>query len=453
MVSYASKVLLPQGIGKVSSAQNIAQYFVLIASLGLPAYGTKRIASCCGDQEQINKTYSELFFINMCSTFICSIAYYGMLTSVLFYRERFPVYAATGLAILFNFFNIDWYYQGTEEYKYIMLRSLMVKILSLIFLVLYVRTDKDWVAYALILTLSKVANYLFNIVHVRKRVKLQLIHLDIKQHIKPVFILLAAAVAVEIYTLADTTMLTFMCGDEIVGYYSNSIKCISVIRTLIAAVCATFLPRLSYYYAQKDYAHFHDLITRGFKIILTFTLPAAIGCALVSDDFIPLLYGSNFMGSITTTKILSISIVTVAFSNFIGYQILVTVGKEKIMLISTIVGAVVNVILNYFLIGRFKQNGAALASVITEGAVALIQLLSIRKIVKLGPIVKRCVIPSAVGSLLMAGVLFILKPHMPSGIIRLCVCILLGMVIYAVVNILLKNDLITFIVGKAKKQR
>lgn len=451
MISYASKVLQPQGIGKVSSAQNIAQYFVLIAALGLPTYGTKKIAACCGDTNKINQTFSELFVINFCSTLLCSVVYYMMIIAFPFYRERFPVYAAAGLAIVFNFFNIDWYYQGIEEYKYIMLRGLMVKILSLAFVFIFVRTEKDYVAYALILTLSKVANYLFNIIHVRSRIKFLIKNINPLQHLKPVLVLLSAAIAVEIYTLADTTMLTFMCGDTIVGYYSNSIKCISVIRTLIAAVCAVFLPRLSFYYAKGDLENFNGLITRGFKILFTFTLPAAIGCALVASDFIPLLFGASFTGSITTTQILSISIITVAFSNFIGYQILVTIGKEKIMLISTVVGAVVNVIMNYFLIRLMQHNGAAIASVITEGTVAMIQLISIRKSVKIGSMLRECIIPSTVGALLLAIILISIRSTMCEGILRLIVCVVLGVLIYMITNMLLKNDMVSMIIRKVKR--
>lgn len=452
MISYASQVLQPQGIGRVSSAQNIAQYFVLVAALGLPTYGTKKIAACLGVKKEVNRTFSELIIINTVSTIICSVAYYLMISVLPFYRERFPIYAATGLAIVFNFFNIDWYYQGTEEYRYIMLRSLVVKILSLGVLLVFVRTPNDIVQYALVVTMAKVANYIFNIIHVRHRVNFTLEDINVKQHIKQVIVLLAAAIAVEVYTLADTTMLTFMCGDEIVGYYSNSIKCISVIRTLIAAVCAVFLPRLSFYYAKKDYDSFNNLITRGFKILFTFTIPAAIGCALVADDFIPVLFGTSFLGSVVTTRILAISVITVAFSNFIGYQILVTVGKEKIMLISTVVGAAVNVILNYFLIRLYQHNGAAVASVITEGNVALIQLISIRKVVKLGPMLKETILPSLAGAGSMIILIVIFKNVFNSGILRLAISIMIGIATYFVVNIALKNDLVPMVMNKLRRK-
>ena len=41
---YVSRILLPVGVGKVASAQNIASYFITVAALGLPSYGVREFA-------------------------------------------------------------------------------------------------------------------------------------------------------------------------------------------------------------------------------------------------------------------------------------------------------------------------------------------------------------------------------------------------------------------------
>ena len=61
---YVSRVLLADGIGRVSSAKNLATYFVLIAALGMPTYGTKRIAESHDDEDKLSKVFTELFIMD-----------------------------------------------------------------------------------------------------------------------------------------------------------------------------------------------------------------------------------------------------------------------------------------------------------------------------------------------------------------------------------------------------
>ena len=243
--AYVSRILLAEGIGKVSSAQNIVTYFTLLAALGLPTYGTKVVAAHGNTRESRSKVFSELFCINAVSTTVCTILYYLMVFEIPYFQQRKELSIVCGLAIVFNIINVDWFYQGREEYGYIMIRSVIVKIASLLAIFVLVKDSNDFLAYAVIVTLSKVVNNIYNIIHLRKYATLTFSGLNIRKHIKPVVVLLAASIAIEIYTLADTTMLTFIHGDAVVGYYTTARKGIDVIRTMLTAICAVFVPRLS----------------------------------------------------------------------------------------------------------------------------------------------------------------------------------------------------------------
>ena len=438
--AYVSRILLAEGIGKVSSAQNIVTYFTILAALGIPTYGIKMIATNGNSREKQSKIFSELFFINAISTTICSIFYYLLILTVPFFYERRLLFSICGLSIVFNIINIDWLYQGKEEYKYIMIRSIIIKILSLLAIFFLVKKVNDYIIYALILTLANALNYIFNIIHSKKYVDLVCHNLAFIKHLSPVFTLLAASIAIEIYTLADTTMLTFMKGDEVVGYYTTAMKGVQVIKTLATSVCAVFLPRLSYYYSINQKDQFNKLIDKGFKILAYITIPACIGIELVAKDAIVVLFGKNFIESANTMRILSISIVTVAFSNFIGYQILITIGKEKIMFLSTVVGAFVNVILNYFMIPNLGCNGAAIASAITEISVTIVQCIAIIGVVKI-KVNRQFVLSLGISCLFMVSSVVIIQNIIDITGIRLVLSILVGMFVYFFISIIRKNEL------------
>ena len=126
--SYVSHVLLPAGVGRVSYANTIAAYFVLIASLGLPSYGVKAIAQSNVNKEQRSRTFLELFLLILWPlSFVRSHIILFCQSFSTFCRPR-PLFNVMGLMLIFEYlFNIDWFLSGMEEYVYISVRSFIVK--------------------------------------------------------------------------------------------------------------------------------------------------------------------------------------------------------------------------------------------------------------------------------------------------------------------------------------
>ena len=113
--AYISRVLLAEGIGKVNSASNIVQYFVILAALGLPTYGTKVIAAKSKEKKELSKAFSELFLINAISSTVCTLCYYIMIFNVSYFRDKIQLFVVMGFLIPLNIINVDWFYQGQEE--------------------------------------------------------------------------------------------------------------------------------------------------------------------------------------------------------------------------------------------------------------------------------------------------------------------------------------------------
>ena len=114
---YVARILLPDAVGTVAYAQNIAQYFVIFAFLGIPTYGVREIAKVRNDREERSKVYSELLVINFISTCIFSAVYLIVILSVTSFRENLPLYLVTGSAIALKALNNSWLYEGMEEFN------------------------------------------------------------------------------------------------------------------------------------------------------------------------------------------------------------------------------------------------------------------------------------------------------------------------------------------------
>ena len=379
--SYLARVLSVIGVGKVAAAQNIAQYFVVIAALGMGNYGTRAIAKALTYRDK-SKTFSELFLINAISTTICLVVYYAMVFLGQFFEAERTLYLVVGLNIFLNYFNVDWFYQGTEDYRYIMIRSISVKFISLICLLVFVRDDSDYVIYALINCLATAGNYIFNVINLRKYTKLTFEKLRIGVHFKSIFILLASSIAIELYTMVDTTMLNILKTELDVGYYTNAVKIIRMISGCIIAIGAVVLPRLSYYYQSKQYDEFKKTCQSITKILLLFSVPAFLGVVLLADDIVLVLFGADFFNSVQTIRILSVLIMIFAIAGGFSAQAIIARNKDKFYLYSVLSGAFVNVILNSFLIPKMSYNGAAIASVCAEIVVMSVQVYFIRDVLR-----------------------------------------------------------------------
>lgn len=382
---YVSHILESDRVGAVSYAQNIVSYFVLLASVGIPSFGVRGIAKCKTPEER-NKLFNTLFWLNALTTAISIVLYGTLVVSVPLFRENYILYMIAGIQLVFSFFNVDWLFEGMEEYRYISIRSIIIKLLALAALFVFIHEKDDYIIYALIFCVAIGGNNILNIIRSRKYVVLSFKDVNIFEYIKPIMILFVASLAIELYTMIDTTMLGFFCEDSSVGCYSNAIKLTRMVISFCAAIGAILLPRLSVIYEEGNMDLFKRLLNTALQMMLFFAIPAAIGLFLLSDRVIPLLYGDTFDEAIPILKILSLMIPVVVMNTLVGVQLFVSTNRENKYTVCVVCGAIVNVILNSILIPLRGATAAAVASFISEVVVFAMYLILSRKIytLKLG---------------------------------------------------------------------
>ena len=453
-ISYISRVLGPKGIGVVSSAQNFTIYFTSCAALGIPSYGIRAISKTRNNQHEVSKTFTELFIINCFSTFICFILYYIFWN---FSRSSYPnidLMIIFSSLILFNFCNIEWVYQGFEEYKYITIRSLIVKILSIILMFIFVHEDCHLNRYALIICFGTVGNYLLNIINLKKYVWFDFSNLNLFKHLSPIFTFFASVIAIEIYSLLDVTMLTSLTNPECVGYYSNSTKIIKTIASTLTGFSAVLMPRLSYYFSNDFQDQANDVCEKFLNVTLFFSLPSFVGISILSSQIVLLLFGNAFEPASLTIKILAPLILFMPLSGGVFCQVLLSYGKEKIYFLCVALGTIINATLNYLLIPVMMQNGAALASVFSECTVSISMMIASSYIIRFN--FKNNTFNSIVLSTIIMGLMVLLVKSIFYNIKSLFCLILLeviiGVFVYIYCLILFKNKIVIDMIKKNKSK-
>ncbi|MCM3763518.1 flippase [Neobacillus niacini] len=448
---YASRVLLPSGIGKVNFAISVVSYFLLFASLGINTYGIREAAKLRNDRSQLTKLVKELFTINL----FFSILAYLLLFLALWLIPHFSGYRMLllicSIQIVAAAIGVEWLYSALEEYTYITIRSIAFQILSLILLFTFVKDSGDYVNYAMITIIASSGSYILNFINSRKYINwFEKSKLDLKKHMKPILVIFSLNLSVNIYTNLDSVMLGFIKGDVAVGLYTAAVKIIKIVGMLITSLGAVLLPRLAFYLNENRESEFDELIKKSLNFVLLLSIPAVIGLSLLSRPIILIFSGEAYLPALIPMQILAPIILLTSISNLTGMQILVPSNRERLLVISVTASAITNFVLNLFFIPKYGVIGASIATLVAEILAMSLQIYFLREYFK-GKKLFGYVYQYLIAGLCMAGVVWGVIQFVQGTFLQVLISVAAGAVTYGLICLLFKNPLLVGIFKRFSK--
>lgn len=440
--AYASRILGEAGIGQVNFSKSVISYFIMIAMLGMKYYGTREGAKLRDDPVHFSRFSQEMLVINGCTTLFAYVLLIIAILVVPKLKGYETLLLVNSIAILLQGMGLEWMYQAVEEYRYIALRSVMFQGIAFIALFLFVRRPEDVIPYAVIRLLASSGSYVLNFINARKYIHFcRFERYEIIKHLKPLFWLFAMAVSVELPTVLDSSMLGFIIGDAAVGRYTAAVKVNKMINTLITAASAVMIPRFSYYLQSKENEKIKSMTTRVYRFVFMISIPCAIGLFMLSDEIILLFSGEEFARAGFTMRLLTPIVIIMSFSIVTNSHIFVPMKKEKLILQSTITGAITNFIFNMLLIPKFAENGAAMATVLAEASVSAVCLWNIGKFFDRKEIFSKY-IHYWIAALPIPAVVLLTNYLPVHYALRMCISIPISVVCYFAVLLLLCNPFV-----------
>ena len=378
---YISRVLGPAVKGEYDYVYAVVSYFILFANLGFPIYGIREISKSRDSRKEISDTVSSIFTTNVFSVSIAFILFV-LLTLAIPSNEKL-LFSIVGISIVFSCIQFDWFYQGVEDFKYITIRSLVVKTLSLIALFYFVRTKEDLIAYALISVIGEFGNNIFNLFRIGKYADLRFSLKNNFAHVRGASALFLGTVAVSLYTQLNTVMLGILDTKESVGYFTAGNKLVHLILSVITAMLATIIPRISYQMGTGKKEEGVQLQHKVLKLTLYLSYPLIAILYFLAGDIVVVLAGNQYLPAIPALKILCLLVIIIPLSNFLGLQVLFPIKKELFGTYAVIAGAIVNITLNYVLVIKYSFIGISLAIVISEFVVTYVHYYFARRYFKI----------------------------------------------------------------------
>lgn len=376
---YVSRILLPEGTGKVAFAVSVVGYFSMFAQLGISVYGIKACVRVRDDKEELSRTVQEILLINIFTCLIVCVFFAAALTFVPRIKEDRTLFLLIGLLIPFNMLEMEWLYKGLEKFTYISIRTIIFKGIAVISMFCLVHNRDDYVIYGFLSIFASLASSACNFINLRKLVFLKpVLGYNLRRHIRPILVFFAMTGAVTIYTGLSETMLGFLSTDTQVGYYHAAFRIKTLLISVVTALGGVLFPRAIYYVENGMQWEFISIVRKAMHFVCVIAPFAAVYMILFAREGVSFLLGPSYEGTVIPMCLIMPTLVFAGVTEIIQNQVLIPQGKERYVLYSEIGATILNLVLNFILIPQFGAVGAAIGTITADGLVLLIQLFYAR---------------------------------------------------------------------------
>ena len=381
---YITRIISNDSIGKVFFVDACTQYFITFASFGIPAYAVREIAKIKNLPRQYSQLVSELLIIQVTLSILFSLLFISIPIWSSSLHNHKDLIRISCITIISTSFMMDWFYQAMEKYTFITIRSVVVRILGVILILLFVKTSDDYLIYYSIPAVITLINTGINFGrylarhHVASKENLKPL-----RHIKPLLILFAINVSVSVYTVLDTIILGMLTDPVSVSFYSVPLRLVKMVWAVAASLGIVFVPRIASFYKASSFDLINLTLSKSFSIISLVTLPFALFCILLPREILFTVAGDKYIEAYQAVQILALLPFIIGVCNVMGTQFLIPSGNERRILQATVIGLSVSLLLNFFMIPLWGYIGTSMACLASELVVCLYIFFYAQKIITL----------------------------------------------------------------------
>jgi O-antigen/teichoic acid export membrane protein len=371
-------VLSTFGTGAVSFAQSVVSYFSLVALLGIPVYGVRECAKVRDDRARLSKIVQELMLILIISSGVVYLLFLASVFLIPRLSEDIPLMLIFSSVIWLSSCGVEWFYQAIEQYGYITVRNIIMKLVGLVLMFSLVHTVSDYRLYGLIVVLASYGSNILNIIRLRKYITLcKPRELNLKRHLKPMLVFAVSKISSGMYTQTDIVLLGFFGTTNMVGLYQLVVKIKNLCFSAVNSVGQVMLPRMSYYESKGGRKKTANLVGKNLSFLTIISLALISIIALNATSIVLLLGGEAFRYSSLALLLISPAIF-LASVNTIFTQYYIATGKERSSAVIDVIGLAAMLIYGVLFIPTMGIQGAAISVVLCEFTVFVIRSVMLR---------------------------------------------------------------------------
>ena len=436
---YLTRVLSDDSLGTYGYVNSVVSIIATIGLLGLNSYGYRQIAYVRGDQEKTNTVFSQILMLRVLLLAVISAVYLPIVSTLEYARFFYIQY----FLIAAQFLDVSWIFIGFEDLGIVAFRNFVAKLLTVIGIFLFVKTDDDlWIYFALfaIITFITTITLYFR---VNKYVRFHRKGLGRSfTHIWPSIKLFIPQIATTLYLQFDKVMLQSLSGNvAYVAYYDYAEKLINIPLAVITALSTVMMPRLANLFANNNKSQISSYLNKTIRFAMFVAIPLMFGLAAIAKRFVPWYLGDKYLPTAELLVILCPMCLITTLTNIFGTQYLTAINKTRELTIAYYSAAIIDILLNALLIPSFGYVGAAIATLVCTLVSLMYQIYVVSRDINIMTNVVPCVRYCVFGSLMFV-MTYLIGNWMRANVWTTLWQVVIGFVIYMALVYISKDDML-----------
>ena len=267
------------------------------------------------------------------------------------------------IAVIGAFFDKNWVYQYKQDLSLVAIINVVLKFLSVLLIILFIKEQKDYLVYAVILySATLLTNLSLFLICIRKY-EIKVVKIKIQQvfeFLKEGKMLFFSSVVISLYTSTSTLLLGLYCNNRDVGLYTAASKLVDIAKVFaIMPITQLIYPIVT----QKISDNVEEGVLFVKKLMPIFNLMAVLlflGAIIVGPFILYLLFGAEFLDAIPILWVLSFTLVLILYSTVFGILLMVNLGMDHLFFKNQLYVAIFSILLTILVL----PYGAGMTSAI-----------------------------------------------------------------------------------------
>lgn len=380
---YISRVLGVGNIGICGYVDSIIDYLILFSALGVGSLGVREIARVKEDANQLREVFSSLLFFNTAMTILsCLVLVILAFTVPRLYEIR--EYVFIGLVkLISNAFLIEWFFKGLQDFRFITIRSLSIRVLYVFAVFAFIHTSNDVWIYYLLNSLMVLINSVVNYYYSRRFTRFSFGDIHLRKYISRILGFGYYLILTSLYTSFNTLFLGSVCPNEEVGYYVTATKLYTILMSVISAFTAVMVPKVAELLSSGKNEELQHIADSIFPILVCLSLPLIFFCQFFAQEIILLISGPGYEGAITPFRIIIMLVLIIGMEQIVISQFLMAADKAKPVSLLASLGAIVGLSINFLLTPKIGAIGSAVSWGISESVVLIAAIYTLPKYISI----------------------------------------------------------------------
>lgn len=359
-IPYVTRIFNLEQMGSYNLTYSLAVFFSLVSKFGIDTYGVREVSKASTVDER-DKIYFDLFSIQLINSLILFIIFNFIFMNFTTVNDNWLIFVQS-LLLLVNIFDISWFYIGIEEISKTIIRNLVTKLFSTILIFIIIKNSNQLALYALINILGVFLGNLVMFYTSFKYIKYKNYHFNISgYHLRNSVKLFVPKVLNNSYNSIDKSIIQIFSTATNVGLYSEGMKLVKVLFSVIEQAFNAVSPRMSFHIANNEIWQVKIYFNRGLKYSVYFSIILISGILSVSNSFVDFFYGDGYSEISMILNILSVSLAIVPINVLINSGIIIPLSKDKEYIVSTVIMIISGILFSLLLVPQFGASGASIA--------------------------------------------------------------------------------------------